>query len=139
MTQAAQTARAIRQDLKIKFPGINFRVRSENFAGGNSVDVDYDNFLPTQEIEKVIKKYQYGHFDGMIDLYEYSNSRDDIPQVKYVMVDRHITSDVYAQTKTDLAQRWGIKNEDDEQEWYSKSGEWSNTRVYQELRNKILK
>ena len=36
--------------------------------------------------EKIVSKYQYGHFDGMNDIYEYSNSREDIPQAKYIHV-----------------------------------------------------
>jgi hypothetical protein len=31
-------------------------------------------------------------FDGMIDLYEYSNTRDDIPQVKFVFVNNYISA-----------------------------------------------
>ena len=84
-TQAALCSKDIKKLLKEKYPSIKFSVTSSNFAGGNSVDVDWNLGPTTDEIEKFISQYQYGHFDGMIDMYEYSNIRKDIPQAKYVM------------------------------------------------------
>lgn len=85
MTPHARAAQAIRQELKQAFPGIKFRVRSERFAGGNSVDVYWNGQGTTEAaISKVISKYEYGRFNGMTDCYEMTNSRDDLPQVKFV-------------------------------------------------------
>jgi hypothetical protein len=82
------TGKAIKQELKKVFPETKFSVRYESFSGGDSVDVDW-NFGPTdEEVTKIISKYQMGHFNGMIDLYEYTNDRNDIPQAKYVMAQR---------------------------------------------------
>ncbi len=36
-----------------------------------------------------------GRFDGMTDSYEYTNRRDDIPQVSYVFLNREISDDIY--------------------------------------------
>ena len=88
LTEAAQVAKLIRQDLKKTFPGTKFRVKSSNFSMGDSVDVYWEDGVPDELVKKRIKKYQYGHFDGMQDLYEYSNTRDDIPQAKYVHTQR---------------------------------------------------
>lgn len=84
----AATAKAIRKDLKEKFPGIKFSVRADSYAGGNSVHVSWQDGPTDNMVDDLIKKYQYGHFDGMKDIYEYSNNRDDIPQVMFVMGQR---------------------------------------------------
>lgn len=89
MTPHAAAAKALRAELKAAFPGHKFSVRSRSFAGGNAVDVSCPEGLDAQEVQRVetlADKYQYGHFDGMDDSYHMSNSRGDIPQVRYVQV-----------------------------------------------------
>lgn len=86
-TPHAAAAKAIRKELKEKIPGVKFRVRSESFSMGNAVNVYWNGEgTDEREISDVISKYQYGHFDGMHDTYEASNSRDDLPQVKFVQL-----------------------------------------------------
>lgn len=92
-TTAAQTAQVIRKELKQSFPDIVFSVRSENFTGGNAVNIDYTDGPRIEEVEKIVRKYEYGQFDGMQDLYEYTNVRKDIPQVKYIMVYRQMSKE----------------------------------------------
>lgn len=87
-TQSALCARDIKQLLKKHFPTVAFSVRSDNFANGNSVDISWNLGPTTDEVEKFVNQYQYGHFDGMIDMYEHSNMRDDINQTKFVMCHR---------------------------------------------------
>lgn len=87
---AALAAQAIRTELKANFPSIKFSVRSENYSGGNSIDVNYeDPELERSTVEKLLSKYEYGSFNGMEDYYEITNSRDDIPQVKYLFVNNN--------------------------------------------------
>jgi hypothetical protein len=77
--------------LKAAFPNDKFSVLSESFSMGNAVKVYYPNSLHPHEVkraEAIAGTYQEGHFDGMTDCYEYSNCRDDLPQVKYVHVQR---------------------------------------------------
>ncbi len=83
-TKSAFCAKEIKQVLKKHYPTIKFSVKNDNFSMGNSVDVAWNLGPTTDEIDKLIGKYQYGHFDGMIDMYEHSNTRDDIPQAKFV-------------------------------------------------------
>ena len=87
---AAQTAAAIRKELKAAFPNTRFRVTSDNFAGGNAVRIGWVDGPSNEQVRELTDKYEYGHFDGMIDMYEYSNVRDDIPQVKYVTLQRRM-------------------------------------------------
>lgn len=91
---AANTAVAIRQELKNKFPGIKFSVTSDNFSMGNSVDIRWTDGPTSDEVDSITSKYQYGHFDGMTDMYESSNRRSDIPQAKYVQTSRDMSEDV---------------------------------------------
>ena len=39
------------------------------------------------QLKSEFSKYEYGRFDGMQDLYEYTNVRDDIPQTKYLFIE----------------------------------------------------
>ncbi len=89
-TEAAYTAKIIRAELKDRFPNTKFRVVSDTYSMGDSVDVTYERSATApdlKEVEAVVKKYQAGHFDGMTDCYEYSN-RTTGPTVKWVSVNR---------------------------------------------------
>jgi hypothetical protein len=93
---AALCAKAVRKELKEKFPGIKFSVRSDNFTGGDAVRVSWYDGPTYDEVDTLLTKYQYGHFDGMQDLYEFSNVRADIPQTKYLTCSRHMSEETRA-------------------------------------------
>jgi len=131
--EAALAAKQIKQILKKEFPSINFSVTSENYAGGNSVRIHYTDGVPGEQVDKLVKKFQYGHFDGMNDIYEFSNTREDIPQAKFVQVQRDISPEVRQSIKTKIANDFGIKNEDDEQQWYDKFSCWSDQIIWREF------
>ena len=84
LSSQAAAAKMIRKTLKTVFPSTTFSVTSDSFAGGDSIDIGWTDGPTTDMVEAVTSRHEYGHFDGMIDLYEYSNTRDDIPQSKYV-------------------------------------------------------
>lgn len=88
LTQSAQTAKAIRQLLKAQYPTVKFSVTSDNFANGNSVDVCWNLGPTTKDINKLISDFQYGHFNGMEDIYEYSNNMKNMPQAKFIHASR---------------------------------------------------
>lgn len=92
---SAICAKQIREELKKAFPETMFSVTSKNFSGGNSVSIRWENNETQEEVEALVKKYQYGHFDSMQDLYEYDNKHNGIQQVKYVLCSRTITDDKY--------------------------------------------
>lgn len=95
LSEAAKAAKLIRQELKAAFPNIKFKVRSSNFSMGNAVDIGWKNGVIEKKVNTITSKYQYGHFDGMNDIYEYSNGRDDIPQAKYISTSRTIDDSIY--------------------------------------------
>ena len=137
MSSYAKAAKAIRKELKINFPNIKFSITSQGYSGGDHVRVSYRNGVPIEDIEKVISKYEYGHFNGMNDLYIYSNNRDDISQTKYLQIDREIDQSIRDAAKSKIAQAFVI-NPEIEQEWFDKFKCWSTTAVYRELRTLSL-
>lgn len=98
----AAAAAAIKTELKKAFPFIKFSVTSDSFSMGNSVDISWTDGPTTAQVEAITGKYQYGHFDGMNDMYEDSNHRDDIPQAKYVSEHRKISDQIEEEVKTQL-------------------------------------
>ena len=86
-SEHALAAKAIRKELKKN--GIKAKVRSSSFVGGNAVDIDLIDVMPAvrKKVEEFAREFEYGSFNSMEDIYEHNNRRDDIPQVKYVMID----------------------------------------------------
>jgi hypothetical protein len=86
-TEAARCAAEIRKILKGK--NIKASVTSEVFSMGDSVDVEIKEIIDPQvfkALQKELAKYQYGYFNGMEDIYENTNMRDDIPQTKFLSI-----------------------------------------------------
>jgi hypothetical protein len=84
-TEAATVAKLIRADLKAA--GIAARVTCKNYSGGDSVRVYIIDELPAtvKAVEAGLGKYQAGYFDGMQDLYVYTNRQG--PTVKFLFVE----------------------------------------------------
>ena len=63
---------------------------------GNSVTVSVNDMPPwtIKEIEKFTGKFKSGHFDGMTDMYEYSNNDSSIPQTKYLSVNNEFSDEL---------------------------------------------
>lgn len=53
-----EVARIIRKELKSKFPGTKFSVRSDRFSLGSSIDVHWTNFPTVKQVENHIGKYE---------------------------------------------------------------------------------
>jgi len=103
----ALAAAAIKKELKTVFPKMKVSVTSDSFSMGNSVSVSWNDGATVSEVEDIADKYQYGHFNGMEDIYEYSNSRDDIPQAKYVTTSRHMSEETKEYLKNLFYEQWG--------------------------------
>lgn len=73
-TGAARAAANIREELKRTFPGVTFKVTSETFSMGDSVDIRWSMGPAVSEVRKITDKYKDGHFCGMQDLHEYDGS-----------------------------------------------------------------
>ena len=87
LSEHARAAKLIRAELKKH--NIKGIIRASIYAGGDSVNVSLTNCEAPWTVEAITKfcnQFQMGHFDGMIDCYEYSNRNDDLPQVKFVFI-----------------------------------------------------
>lgn len=104
LTGHAAAAKAIREELKKVFPDVVFSVRSESFSMGDAVRIKWEDGPTSEMVEEITGKYQYGHFDGMEDMYVSSNRRNDIPQAKYVTESRTMSKETGEAIKED-AQR----------------------------------
>jgi len=93
-TEAAQAANLIRKELKQKFVSTKFTVNSYNYTGGDSVRIHWVDGPTSSEVRNVVAKYEYGKFDGMRDIYEIINDRDDIPQAKYIQLTREMSEEI---------------------------------------------
>ena len=136
----AATAKEIRKELKKAFPGQKFKVRSDSFSMGNAVRISWINGVTEDAVEEITNKYQYGHFNGMEDMYEISNRRNDIPQVKYITTSRTITNDKKIEVAKELDKFYSDSckhgdffNEDGTINTLAKiGGEWLDTMIYRE-------
>lgn len=102
----AKCAAMIRKDLKEAFPGTSFSVKSEGFSMGDAVNVRWTDGPTSDRVKNLVGKYEYGHFNGMEDIYEYSNSRDDIPQTKYLFCRRDISNPRVIQAKKEIMEKY---------------------------------
>ncbi len=109
----AATAAAIRAELKVNFPDVKFSVTSDSFAGGNSVSVSWTDGPTSRQVKEFTSKYQYGSFNGMDDIYEYTNSREDIPQAKYVQESRTMSDSKREEIRNKIANEWNIERMSD--------------------------
>lgn len=64
----AETAKLIRVQLKAKFPGIKFSVKSSVYSGGASIDVGWTDGPTGAMVGAIVKPFEGRGFDGMIDL-----------------------------------------------------------------------
>jgi len=79
-------AHNIRVLLKEQFPKIKFSVKSDRFAGGDSIDIRWTDGPNTKAVEKIADRFEAGHFNGQEDIYEYAHSvfRDLFGDAKYI-------------------------------------------------------
>lgn len=124
---SALCATAIREELKKEFQGFKFSVTCSNYSNGNSVDISWTDGPTTAQVEEFTNKYQYGHFNGMEDIYEHSNSREDIPQAKYVQTSRSRSNEADEIIKAKFVKEYGAEFEAQFAEY-----EFSN-RIYREF------
>lgn len=90
---AKEVAKIVRADLKRLYPGVKFSVRTDNYAGGASIDVTTPHDWTGDQIRELWKAFQpYGGagFDGMTDS-SYPKGHTLCPEhgLRLVYVGRH--------------------------------------------------
>lgn len=118
----AQVASLIKKDLAGR--GYNAKAYSKSYSGGDSVHVNVSGWYSKkiqQELQKEYGKYQQGSVNPYEDYYEYNNTRNDIPQTKYLFVDFDRPSDEdYKTAEAYYRQHWhpeDVKKYDSMADW----------------------
>lgn len=130
LTTAALAAKEIRKELKTAFPAVKFSIKSSNFSMGDSVNIDWVDGPTSKEVATITDKYQYGRFNGMEDLYENSNNRNDIPQAKYVMVQRNMSEATKEIIINEIKTGWVGMENFTENDWCEIAQCWGQTFIY---------
>ena len=130
MSSHAKTAKAIRADLAKAYPTVKFTVHANSFAGGDDVRVSWVDGPTTDDVDKIIGKYEYGHYDGMHDIYEYDNSHPELPQVKYVMTSRGKSDETRALLIAEIEKDYGGTYSDN-RDYSTGNGLWGSQLVWQ--------
>jgi len=107
LSTTAECSKAIRKELKEKFPDVKFKVHSSN---DSAVNIYYIDGPTEEEVNQIVYKYEMGHFNGMEDIYEYNNRQEDIPQVRYIFITREISLE-YGQEVLDEFNKYWDRNE----------------------------
>ena len=129
----AGAATMIRDILKKAFPRTKFRIRARSYSMGSSVDVYWTDGPTSKEVEPLIKHHEYGEFDGMTDSYNYTNRREDIPQVKFVMTQRDMSPEVKEKIENELSRKFDLVPNAGDDLWYKKAGDHLDILVRREF------
>jgi hypothetical protein len=77
ISNTALGAKNIKRLLSKEFPGVKFRVGSDLYAGGSTINVSWDGYTGTPDSRKVDaiihENFAYQRFDGMTDSTNYDN------------------------------------------------------------------
>lgn len=94
-SEHAQVAKEIKKYFKSL--SIPCKTKSTSYAGGSSVTIWIKNIHPEKlkEYTEYCEQYERGSFNCMNDMYELTNIREDIPQVKFVFLEHKYTPEFY--------------------------------------------
>lgn len=103
-------AKHLRKRFKREFPGTKFSIRSSY----NSVDVRWLDGPDWETIERILRTFEYGWFDAMHDIYEYTNPTVEIDGVlhstgvKYAFPHREISALAALEVLPKIAEKFAI-------------------------------
>lgn len=101
----------LKAQLTALYPGIKFSVRSDSFAGGDSIDVSWTDGPTYDAVNALCSPYEEGSFDGMTDSYTYNADRawtDTFGGAKYVHARRDFSDALNFSMATALCDKLGI-------------------------------
>jgi len=141
LSVSAKVGAEIRKILQEKYPTVKFIVKSRTFSIGlvirievNEVRVSWLDGPKKDDVEKLIYKYKYGHFDGMTDSYVVDAYREDIDQVKYLIVYRGISDKAFKEISEKLGILYGVDFKNDK-EVRAKTGHYPLTLILREFKD----
>ena len=110
--RAKDTAAKLRKTLKKEFPGIKFSVRSEEYAGGNSVSITYVDGPALRKVKHIAGAYESAAFDAMQDLktcpgYTDPETGERVSGADWVQVHREYTKAVVLRAVRAILTKYG--------------------------------
>lgn len=122
---ATETAKVLRKALKVLFPATKFSVRTDQYAGGASIDIRWIDGPTEKQVEAFSKNFEGATFDGMIDLKSSRYTEFEGQQTRfgsdYIFTRRDYTPDTFKAAVDVVASRYGVDAPD--LLTYPKSGE----------------
>jgi hypothetical protein len=94
LTQSAQVAKLIK---KVALQnGMKVKASSSNYSMGCSVTIKVlkGSDKDLEKLKDYSDQFKYGKFDGMNDIYDNTNVREDIPQTKYLSINDNRASEI---------------------------------------------
>jgi len=109
LTGAVLTANIIKKRLTALYPKVKFSVTSDTFSMGDSVDIRWTDGPTSDAVNAITKQYQYGDFDSMNDIYNYSgvDSALGCDGAKYVSCHRSVSDEYQAQIAAKVEEHYG--------------------------------
>lgn len=97
-------AKNVRRDLKKAFPGIKFSVRADY----SSINIKWVDGPTRAKVEEIANRYQCGSFNGMEDIYEFSDSlfTTRFGGAQYVFCHRDLSDELEVTTFEKLRRRF---------------------------------
>lgn len=86
-TTPSDVAKLVRAELKQAFPGVKFYVKTTTTG---SIKISYVDGPTDSDVSDIAKKYEWGSFDGMHDMYVADKNKRG-PAVNYVFVKREFS------------------------------------------------
>ena len=127
ISEHASAAKMIRKELKAH--GIKASVRASTGSMTSSINVDIkQDILPAtlEAIKSFTNKFQMGNFNGMEDIYEYSNTNKDLPQVKFVFVSVEYSDEIKAEVADYIGNMRGLNGNMEQYRHMALNGSWGD-------------
>lgn len=83
---ATETAKMIRARLAETFPGVKFWVKTDQYAGGASIDINWIDGPTAKQVKQITDSYSGAGFDGMND-YKTSNDAWLLPDGRVIFAE----------------------------------------------------
>lgn len=116
-------AKNIRTQLKAAFPGVKFKVQSQSYSMGCSVNIYWTDGPTAEQVEAITDQYAYGKFDGMDDSYTYNQSLwvEAFGGAKYVFANRDYSDQRKQETLDAIIEQYELNYTPEE---YAVGNQW---------------
>lgn len=109
----ADTAKIIRETLKVAFPHTKFSVRSKSYSMGCSIDARWTNGPTERQVKAILDRFEGKGFDGMTDCSYYCGERMYKGELvdfcgAYVHGSRSISLDIMRKVADRIAYECGV-------------------------------